>query len=237
MPVHPRVGSPYRNGSPRRNGAGHQNTAHKNGAAHADTAHQNGASGEHTTHQNGSKREHDDRPVPAGEVLSFESLFRTYHAKLCAFARSYVKCPDVAEELVEEVFLRMWELRGNWPGCANQKRYLYAAVRNQALKHLAHECVVRQSHAIVKEQVCAPGMGQPPAAPDDEVQAAELASAIQVAVEQLPPRCREAYVLNREHGMSYAEIAEVMGISVRTVETQLARANRVLRRELATWVS
>ena len=82
-----------------------------------------------------------------------------------------------------------------------------------------------------------PGMSQAPAAPDDELQAMELAAAFENAVDRLPQRCRQTYALHREHGMSYAQIAGVMGISVRTVETQLARANRVLRRELAPWLS
>ena len=214
MPVHPRHRIPYRKDSPRLNGA----------------------RGEPNAHQNGGTREHHARPVPVEEILAFESLFRTYHEKLCAFARSYVKCADVADEVVEEVFLRIWELRGNWPDSGNEKGYLYAAVRNQALKHLAHECVVRQSHAIVKQKLRVPGMGQSPAAPDDEIQAKELAAVLQVAIDRLPERCRKAYTLYREHEMSYAEIAELMGISVRTVETQLARANKVLRRQLDQWL-
>ena len=213
MPVHPRAGVEFPNFSPRQATAVHQ----------------------HASRRNGASPERAVPPIAAGEVLSFEDLFRAYHAKLCAFARSYVKCPDVAEELVEEVFLRTWELRGNLPGCVNQKSYLYTAVRNQALKHLAHECVVRESHAVVKQMLRVPGMGQTPAAPDDEFQAKELAAVLQFAIDHLPDRCREAYTLYREHGRSYAEIAELMGISVRTVETQLARANKVLRRHLHGW--
>ena len=176
--------------------------------------------------------------VPLFQQPSLEALFRTYHTELCAFARRYVRCPDVAEELVSDVFVRVWELRETWPAvCASQKRYLYTAVRNGALKHLAHERVVQRSRAMTQEPGPVPGMSQAPAAPDDELQAMELALAFENAIDRLPRRCRQAYALHREHGMSYAQIASVMGISVRTVETQLARANRILRRELAPWLS
>ena len=172
----------------------------------------------------------------AREGLSLEALFHTYRAKLCTFALGYVGCTDVAEEVVEDVFLRLWEQRENLPKCNSPKSYLYTAVRNQALKHLAHERVVRKSLAIVQREGHAPGMSQPPASAEDQVQATELAAAFQYAIEQLPARCREAYTLHRQHGLSYAAIAERMGVSVRTVDTQLARATKVLRRNLAAWL-
>jgi RNA polymerase sigma-70 factor (ECF subfamily) len=147
-----------------------------------------------------------------------------------------VECPAVAEELVHDVFLRMWEHRSTLRECVDPKRYLYTAVRNQALKHLAHEDVVRRSHEMVKRVGRVPGTGEEPVPADDEIEARELAAAFEHAVDRLPPRCREAFTLYREKGKSYAEVADVMGISERTVETQLARAKRVLRRELAEWV-
>ena len=171
------------------------------------------------------------------ETPSFDNLFRTYHVKLCAFALRYVGSVDVAEEVVEDVFLRLWvQMRDGVPALKNPKRYLYTAVRNQALKHLKHERVVRKSLAIVQHQEHVPGMSQPAASAEDQVQARELAIAFHSAVDQLPTRCREAYTLYRQQGLSYAEVAELMGISIRTVETQLARATRALRLNLAAWL-
>lgn len=203
--------------------------------SHTRSQHQKRVACEHPAHRNGVARE---CPAHAREpdVRRFENLFRTYRAGLCAFARGYVRCPAAAEDLVQDVFLRMWERRSSLPGRVNPKRYLFTAVRNQALKHLAHQSVVRRSHQMVKQAGRVPGTGEEPLVADQEMDARELAVAIRAAVDRLPARCREAYVRYREHGISYAEIAEVMGISVRTVETQLARANRVLRRELAEWV-
>lgn len=198
---------------------------HQKPAAHENPVHRNGASPEPTAWE-----------LPDRDVLIFEGLFRTYHTRLGEFARAYVECPAVAEELVHDVFLRMWERRSVLQDCASPKHYLYTAVRNQALKHLAHEAVVRRSHAMVKEDGRVPGTGEGPVRADEQLEASELAAAFEDIVDRLPPRCRETFTLYREEGMSYAEIGEVMGISERTVETQLARANRVLRRELAEWV-
>ena len=198
--------------------------------------HQKRTAPEHHGHRNGASPVHMAREIRDADVRIFESLFRTYQPRLCAFARGYVKCPAVAEELVDDVFLRMWEQRSILGGCVNPERYLYAAVRNQAFKHLAHEAVVRKSHAMVKQEGRVPGTGEGPVRADEEVQARELAAAFEDAVDRLPARCLQAFTLYREEGMSYAEIAETMGTSVRTVETQLARANRALRRQLAGWL-
>jgi RNA polymerase sigma-70 factor (ECF subfamily) len=82
-------------------------------------------------HQPVKQNGHDDE-------RSFDDLFRAYYTSLCAYARRLVKRADIAEELVADVFVRLWERREEWQTCGNQKGYLYAAARNQALKYLAH---------------------------------------------------------------------------------------------------
>lgn len=177
-------------------------------------------------------------PGCAAGTTSFEVLFRTYHSRLCAFAERYVACPDTAEEVVEDVFLRIWAQRKFEDGCCESpRRYLYKAVRNQALKVLDHERVVQQLRESARSQEHLPGMSQPPVAADERLHADQLAAALERAIDRLPERCRQAYVLHRQQGRSQAEVAAVMGISVRTVETQLARAARALRQQLAIWLA
>lgn len=200
---------------------------------HSRSTHRKYAAHEHSARRNGASPEEDGR---GRDVRILGDLFRAYRARLCEFARVYVECPASAEEIVHDVFLRMWEQRSILRECAKPRRYLYAAVRNQALKHLAHEAVVRRSHEMVKRTGRVPGTGEAPAPVDDELHARELSAAFEDAVDRLPPRCREAFTLCRREGRSYAEAAAVMGTSERTVETQLARAKKVLRRELAEWV-
>lgn len=164
-----------------------------------------------------------------------EVLFRAHYGKLCAFARSYVGCPDAAEDIVQDVFLQLWRLRECGETFANPRTYLYSAVRNRALKHAAHERVARRSHEMMQSAGRAPGMSQAPTSADEQLEAAELEAAWDDAVDHLPRRCREAYVYWRV-GKTPAEIAAEMGTSVRTAETQAARARRHLRRELTCWL-
>lgn len=172
----------------------------------------------------------DDGPV-------FEILFRTYRDRLCAFAERYVGCPETAEEVVEEVFLRIWARGTLQEGrCGLPKRYLYVAVRNQALKVVGHRRVVERWQHRAGRQSTVPGMSETPTPPDRQLEVAELTGAVREAVDRLPARCRQAYVLHREQGLSQARVAEIMGTSVRTVETQLGRATRALRRSLAAWL-
>jgi RNA polymerase sigma-19 factor, ECF subfamily len=172
---------------------------------------------------------HDDQ-------RAFDRLFRAYYTRLCAYACSVVKRPDIAEELVADVFVRLWERRTEWQACRNKNGYLYAAVRNQSFKHLEHERIVRSTHELAQRVGRPPGMSQLPAPADEILHTKELAAAFSNAIERLPARCREAYQ-HRSEGKSYAEIAAIMSTSVRTVETQLARANRALRAVLATFNS
>lgn len=190
-----------------------------------------------SAHQNGGGAQHTDDDCCVDEACVFEAVFRTYHGELCVFARRLVTCRQTAEDVVGDVFLEMWkqrERRERRP--ARIRTYLYNAVRNHALKHLAHRGLVRKWKSRWQEQGRAPGMGERSAEADGEFQARELFRAFRQALNELPERCREAYTLRHKRGLSYAEIAEVMGISVRTVETQLVRADKALRRQLATWL-
>jgi RNA polymerase sigma-70 factor, ECF subfamily len=197
------------------------------------------AAGRHVGSPSWSRRpgERQRQSARAGDGLILEVVYSALYGKLCAFARSYVRCPDTAEELVQEVFARLWRQHAHGRSCGNPRGYLFTAVRNQALKHIAHERVVRHAEELALRDGRCPGMSEPLAAADDELQATELATAFSAAVEQLPERCREAFSLHHNDGLSYAEIAAVMGTSARTAETQVVHARRVLRQLLAAWVS
>ena len=172
----------------------------------------------------------------AGDPDAFEAIFRLYYERLCAFAEGYCGSADAAEDLVEDVFMRLWEQRERCVGCSPLKAYLYAAVRNRGLRLIRHLRVVRRSAELFGDDDQPPGMGTSGAAPDEGAYCDALAEAARYAVERLPERSRQAYVLHREHGMSYAEIAAIMGVSVKTVENHLARAVRSLREALSGWL-
>src|SRR5690606_37615253 len=140
--------------------------------------------------------------------------------QLIAFARTYLGGPHAAEDVVQDVFLQLCMLEESGAAYLTPKHYLFSAVRNRALKYLAHQRVVRRSRVEIRHDGQVPGMSRPSVRADDEVEAKELARALARAVERLPSRCRETY-RRRVGGMTHAEIAAAMGTSVRTVETQL----------------
>ena len=166
--------------------------------------------------------------IRAGDPAAFEALFHAYHAPLCAFAYRYLEARDLAEEIVQEIFLFVWERRETWEVRTSVKSYLFTAVRNAALSYLRHERVVRRREAETVERFDGPSAGA-----DAEAAAAETLAAVQQAVSRLPERCRLVFTLHREQGLTYSEVAEVLGISPKTVETQMGRALRSLRKALA----
>lgn len=161
----------------------------------------------------------------AGDVAAYERLFRSYNVQLCHYAYRYVRTRDVAQELVQDVFAKLWAERERLDVRESVRAYLYTSVRNHAISHLRHR--------IVEERwLETPGNGLAGHIGDDvqqRLQDEELAAAVQRVLDQLPTRCRQAITLRWQRRMTYAEVAEVMGISVKTVEIYVTRGLAALR--------
>ncbi len=167
----------------------------------------------------------------AHDVTAFEELFRAYFQRLAGFAYGYVRTPEIAAELVHDVLFAVWERRETWEPAGSVRSYLFRAVHNRALKYLEHERVERRWAEDF------PG-GEIPAVatPLELLEDSEVAAAFAGAVAGLPPRARAIYTLHREQGMSYAEIASLLGVSVKTVETQMSRSLKALRQRMAPYL-
>lgn len=183
----------------------------------------------------------DDRALlgqmRAGDASAFAVLFERYYDALCAFAGGYAASEAEAEEIVEDVFVRVWELRERLEVRESLKTYLYTATRNRALNRLRDDRVRLRRIAEAAEDAAPPGMGQPMPAVDEELHAAEFARAVERAVAHLPERTRQVFLMHRQHGLSYAEIGAVLEISPKTVENLIGRALRELRARLAHFLS
>jgi len=113
---------------------------------------------------------------------------------------------------------------------ASPQGYLFRATRNRALNHLRHLRVQQRSASqIDTDEVREPGA-------QAQLVADEMERAARQAVAELPPRCREVFELSRVRGLRYAEIAELLGVSVKAVEANMGRALRTLRERLAPWL-
>lgn len=163
--------------------------------------------------------------VRSGDEAAFEALFRAFAPGLCALAARYVGSRAVAEELVQDLFLDLWTRRAHLVVERSVVSYLQTAMRNRALNHLRHE---RRVVAPLPDETR-------PDAPDAAAPGeSELLDALELqdAIEHLPARCRLIFTLSRQQDMSYGEIASSLGLSIKTVETQMGRALRSLRERL-----
>ena len=172
---------------------------------------------------------HLSNRVRRGDLTAFEELFRAMHAPLCEVADSYVQSQAIAEEIVQDLFFAIWMKRDRLPNVDSLHAYLFTAVRNRSLHHLRHRAMVRRwtSWAGAKSDVA--GVAAPPRPADEALEADERRAQIREAINRLPPRARLALVLQRDHEMTQAEIAEAMDIGLKGVEKLLATARQKLR--------
>jgi RNA polymerase sigma-70 factor (family 1) len=162
-----------------------------------------------------------------GDSRALELLFQAMYVPLCAFAQTFVRSTAAAEDVVGETFLKLWTHRERIHVRGAVRNYLYTAVRNTALNQLKRsnrEARYFEAYPSNVEDL----QGSMPNDTEERLHLEELTARVKVAIDLLPRRAQETYVLYYQHEMSYAEIARVMGVSVKTVENQLARALRLL---------
>lgn len=161
------------------------------------------------------------------DVHAVEKLFRQYYEPLVHYATKYVNDTHIAENVVHDIFVRMWNNRHEIDFGVNIKTYLFNAVRNQSLKYLkkANREDTYKSEDITIEY--------DPDTPESKLLEKEVQESIQNAVNELPPKCREIFCMNRFDGLIYNDIASILDLSIKTVETQMSRALKYLRKRLA----
>lgn len=166
----------------------------------------------------------------AGESDAFEVIFRSHYPQLVGFAEAILRARAPAEDVAQDVMLELWRRRQEIVLETSLRAYLLRATRNRALNQIRHRRVAERARPAGEGPTAAPSA-------DQDLAEQELRAAVDEAVRDLPERCREVFELSRGHGLRYAEIAQVLGISIKTVETQMGKAIRVLRDRLAPWVS
>ena len=169
--------------------------------------------------------------IRAGDADALDAVFRSYYAELCAFAYRYVRSRAGAEDVVHDVFAAIWAEREGWRVRDQLKAYLYAAVRNRAVSTLRRQIVERRWEDTV--QTTRRTVPLALNAAEGELELQDLECLVADVLAALPARCRMAVTLRWQRRMSYAEIAETMGIAVHTVEVYVTRALRELRTRYA----
>lgn len=172
--------------------------------------------------------------VQEGDEQAFEALFRTHYEALCNFVEPRVGSPEVAEDLVQNVFLNLWRRRQDWEPRTTLQAYLFGAARNEAIKYRKHRQVRRDWKREKKKEKT---HGESEFDPGEDLKHRELNRAVQECVSELPERRREVYLLSRQYGLTYEEIAGVMDISPSTVDNQMVKALESLRKNLSPFLS
>lgn len=162
--------------------------------------------------------------IREGNEIHFKYVFDTYFESLCHYAYTKLRDVDEAEDAVQGVFLKVWEIRESLHITQSIRSYLFRAVHNHCINYLEHQ-EVKLKHLNYKAFDA--DEGQHP-----EVFPAELEENIRQAIDQLPPQCGTIFKMSRYEELKYAEIAKRLGISVNTVENQVSKALKILRTRL-----
>ena len=162
--------------------------------------------------------------IQNGNKILFEGIFRKYYSMLCAFAISKLKDKELAEEITQEVFVKFWEKRADLD-VSNFKSYLFSSVNNTILNHFKHQQVRREHVAEMK-------IVQEDSSEDLTVEYNELQDKLTSLILEMPEARQRIFRMVKIDGMKYKDVAEELGISVKTVENQMGSALKFLRKYL-----
>lgn len=166
-----------------------------------------------------------------GDHDAFDTIFRQWYEPVVRSANRVLRDTGVAEELSQDVFLELWRRRETLAPDSSVAGYLMQSVRNRSLNHLRHLAVQKKSVVYVE------ALSEPMERADAKAHASELRTAMIQAIATLPPRTQEVFLLSRERGLRYSEIAEQLGVTVKAVEANMSRALRILREQLAPFMT
>lgn len=167
--------------------------------------------------------------LKSGHLKAFERVFMQYYASLVNYSNSLVKDPDEAEDIVQQVFVNIWQKREAIDIHSSEKAFLYRSVYNASLNRLKQQAV-RNSYARDAQFVNASQVAH------TDTSSKELQQQIDKALEQLPEQCRRIFKMSRLEHMKYQQIADELGLSIKTVENQMGKALKLLRELLKDYL-
>lgn len=155
------------------------------------------------------------------EELALAELYEIFYVKLVHFAKAMLHNKEVAEEVVEDVFVKLWVNRTNITTIENLTVYLYVAVKNNCLNFISKKAkaLITSPFDFLDIEI-----SDASPSPQDIMITAEMMEQMQKAVEALPPRCKMIFKLVREDGLKYKEVSQILNISVNTIDVQMAIA-------------
>lgn len=173
----------------------------------------------------------DWQAIQSGDEQAFERMFKGHYQSLCSFANSFLGDIDEAEEIVQQIFYSLWTKRNSIEVNSTLKSYLYKAVHNSSLNKIK-QGKVRQLYADSYKA----NTDVTTHSTTDIVQGKELEAIINDAIAELPEQCGIVFKMSRFGNLKYAEIADELGISVKTVENHMGKALKLMREKLSDYL-
>ena len=172
--------------------------------------------------------------IRKGDENAFRMIFNAYFPSLLSFAKEYVLDEEVAKNLVQEAYVKLWEKRESLSDDSNLKAFLYHILRNSSLNHLKGEKVRRKYEERLKYSYNEAILNYEALnrLDFDSLSFEELSNVINETINNLPPKCKIVFEMSRYQSMKNREIAEELGISVKAVEGHISKALKELRSEL-----
>ncbi|SDE14323.1 RNA polymerase sigma-70 factor, ECF subfamily [Mucilaginibacter pineti] len=164
-----------------------------------------------------------------GDTVAFEVLFKLYYTRLTLFANRFVNDLSVAEEIVADVFTDLWERGHETTFSTSVRSYLFKMVQNRSLNYLKHQKIENLYVSYLEKNNL---FDEVRSTVESGYEEKELVQQIKAAIDTLPEKCREIFVLSRFSDLKYREIAAQLNISPKTVERQVSIALEKLRRTL-----
>lgn len=167
-----------------------------------------------------------------GDMVAYETVFRLYYDKLLHIAKGYLGSTEDAEDIVQNVFIKIWKKRRNFDKIDSLNNYLFTMTKNACLDFLKHQKVKKSfsknyyeeklslQHQFIKDESAS------------SLLVNELEKGILIAIESLPEKCKKVFIKSRIEGMKHSEIAEILNISKKTVNNHISNALRDLRLNL-----
>lgn len=163
---------------------------------------------------------------------SFEALFRQHHKALCNLAYNIVRDENAAKDIVQDVFFKLWKNREGVEFGTQIKNYLFRATSHTSLNYLRfNKKITRLDDAPFLHNSLTNGSAS------ESADYQELEARVRTAIDRLPARCRVIYMLSRHEGLKYQEIADSLGLSLKTVENQMGIALQKLREDLKPFLT
>lgn len=170
--------------------------------------------------------------IREGDIRAFEDVFRRYYSPLCWYAAGITGSMEAAEEIVEELFYGFWRDRESLPVFRSMKSYLYVAVRNRSFQYCEH----REVRDKYREFVLSRKGQMQDSGPQEQMEYRELRRLIDAALARMPERRSRIFRMHRMEGRKYAEIASQLSLSVKTVEAEMTKALKALRKEIENYM-